>query len=399
MNLPLSSRVRLFLVGQTIEWLNFILFSLNKILFRAKEINPRNILIYKVGNIGDIVCAVPAFIAIRRFYPEAKIALLTSPGRTGALGAKELLGGVWYLDNLEIYYREDIDSWSKKLDFAKKLRERKYDLFIYLPDDLANFRTLLRNVVFVKLSGAESAFGFKIRTIQLFKKTQVDYTTQKTEVESLLDLLEENGVKASRVEYDFNVSAEQKNKAEKLLKKKWPRLAEAKKPLIAVSPGGKRESNRWPIERFADLAKYLNDKYGAKIIVVGGKEDIEKADIIKAAAGEKNVLIACGEFGFMETFEFLKRCSFLISNSTGNIHLAAAAGISTVGLYGVRDIFGRWLPHGSKHKILYHKFLDCDYRNEDCIKKSIEIISVKEAKNVCDKLMKNILSGGRENKT
>lgn len=399
MNLPFSNRVRLFIIRQFVGGLNFILSLLNRFLFRpAKEI-PRNIVIYKVGNIGDIVCAVPAFIAIRRFYPEAKITLLTSPGKIGGPGAKELLSGVWYLDDLDIYYGEDVDSWRKKLNFAKKLRERKYDLFIQLPDDLANLRTLLRNMVFAKLSGAESAFGFKIRTIQLFKKTRVDYTTQKTEVASLLDLLEENGIKAEKAEFDFDVSAEQKNKTEKLLKKKWPRLAASKKSLIAVSPGGKRGSNRWPTERFAELAKYLSDKYGAKIIVVGGKEDIEKAETIKAAAGEKSVLIACGEFGLMETFEVLKRCSFLISNSTGNIHLAAAAGIPAVGLYGVRDIFGRWFPYGSKHKILYHKFLDCDYRKEDCIKKSIEMISVEEAKNACGELMENISFGGRENKT
>lgn len=366
------------------------MISLNKILFRTKEINPQNILIYKIGNIGDIVCAAPALVAIRRFYPEAKITLLTSPGKIGAPGAKELLSGVWYLDNLEIYYGDDIDSWRKKLNFAKKLRERKYDLFIQLPDDLADFRTLLRNMIFAKLSGAESAFGFTIRTIQLFKKTQVDYSTQKTEVESLLDLLKENGVKAERVEFDFSVSPNQKEKVKNLLIKF---TSSQDVNLVVISPGGKRESNRWPTERFAELVKYLGDKYGAKIIIIGGKEDIEKAEIIKAAVGEKNVLITCGEFDFLETFEVLKRCLFLISNSTGNIHLAAAAGIPAIGLYGVRDVFGRWFPYGSRHKILYHKFLDCDYKNEDCIKKSIEVISIEEAKNACDEVMKNILSG------
>lgn len=398
MKLPFLEQIRLFIVYQTTRGLNSILFSLNRLLFKPVGKNPRNVLIYKVGNIGDIICAVPAFIAIRRFYPETKITLLTSPGKFGSLGAKELLDGVRYLDDLEIYYSEDIDSWEKKINFAKKLREKNYDLFIHLSDDLADFRTLLRNMIFAKAVGVKSAFGFKIRTIQLFKKTQVDYTTQKTEVESLLDLLKENGIETNKVEYDFNVSAEQKNKVKKLLKEKWPRL-NSKIPVVAISAGGKRETNQWPIERFAESAKYLNDKYDAKIIVVGGKNDVKKAEIIKTAVGGKNALVVAGELDFMETFEILKHCSFLISNSTGNIHLAAAAGIPAIGLYGVRDIFGRWFPYGSKHKILYHKFLDCDYRKEDCIKKSIEMISVEEAKNACGELMENISFGGRENKT
>ncbi|MEK9150691.1 MAG: glycosyltransferase family 9 protein [Patescibacteria group bacterium] len=384
--IPSLAKIQLFTVGLWIKWLNFWLKIFSNILFFRKTNNPQNILIHKIGNIGDIVCAAPSFIAIRRVYPKAKITLLTSSGRIGTIGAKELLNGVWYLNEQKIYYAEDINSFKKKKYFIKNLRKEKYDLFVQLPDDLADFRTLLRNMIFAKIIGAKSAFGFKIRTVQLFKKTQVDHSFQKTEVESLLGILKGNGVMAEKVEYDFNVSAEQKNNAERLLKKKWPRLA-SKTPLIIVSPGGKRETNQWPIERFAEVVKYLNEKYGAKIIVVGGKNDVEKAEVIKSAVGDKSVLITAGKLDFMETFELLKRGSFLISNSTGMIHLAAAAGLPCVGLYGVRDVFGRWFPYGENHKILYHKFLDCDYEKDECIKKSIEAISVEEAKNACGKLM------------
>ena len=71
-------------------------------------------MIYKIGNIGDIVCAIPSFIAIRRAYPEAKITLLTSPGKIEASGAKELFENAWYVNELKIYYSEDIDSWEEK---------------------------------------------------------------------------------------------------------------------------------------------------------------------------------------------------------------------------------------------------------------------------------------------
>ncbi|MEK7568219.1 MAG: glycosyltransferase family 9 protein [Patescibacteria group bacterium] len=384
--IPSLAKIQLFTVGLWIKWLNFWLKIFSNILFFRKTNNPQNILIHKIGNIGDIVCAVPPFIAIRRVYPKAKTTLLTSSGRIGTIGAKELLNGVWYLNEQKIYYAEDINSFKKKKDFIKNLRKEKYDLFVQLPDDLVDFRTLLRNMIFAKIIGAKSAFGFKIRTVQLFKKTQVDHSFQKTEVESLLDILKGNGVMVEKVEYDFNVSAEQKNNAERLLKKKWPRLA-SKTPLIAVSPGGKRQTNQWPIERFAEVAKYLNEKYGAKIIVVGGKNDVEKAKVIKSVVGDKSVLITAGKLDFLETFELLKRCLFLISNSTGTIHLAAAVGLPCVGLYGVRDVFGRWFPYGENHKILYHKFLDCDYEKDECIKKSIEAISVEETKNACGKLM------------
>ncbi len=61
-----------------------------------------------------------------------------------------------------------------------------------------------------------------------------------------------------------------------------------------------------------------------------------------------------------------------------------------VGLFTVRDVFGRWFPYGKNHKILYHKFIDCNYKKEDCIKTSIEIISIEEAINACDELIKQV---------
>ena len=216
-DISFKKKNQLLAVKLWINWLNFWLNFFRTLLFRKLKSASKNILIYKIGNIGDIVCAVPAIIAIRKNFQEAKIALLTSPGKIEASGAKELLEKAWYVDELKVYYGADIDSWQKKKKLVGDLKKNRYDLFIQLPDDLANFRTLFRNMIFAKLIGVKSAFGFKIRTIQLFKKTQVDYTTQKTEVESLLDLLKENSIKVGEAEFDFNISDEHKNKVKKLL--------------------------------------------------------------------------------------------------------------------------------------------------------------------------------------
>ena len=389
MKIPLIVKIQILLVNFWIKWLSFWLKIFNNILFFRKINNPRNILIYKIGNIGDIICAIPSFIAIRRFYPESKITLLTSPGKRNAIGAKELLSGVWYFDEQKIYYSDDIDSFQKKRDFIKNLRKEQYDLFIQLPDDLANFRTLLRNMIFIKIIGAKSAFGFKIRTIQLFKKTQVDYTTQKTEVESLLDLLKENRIKIDKVEYDFNIIGNQENKVKTILEKKWGEI-DKNDTIVAISTGGKREANQWPKERFKEIIEYLCDRYNVKIIIMGGNTDVSNAELMTQSLENENYLIAAGKIGILETIELLKHCSFLISNSTGTIHLAAAVGLPAVGIYSIRDVPGRWFPYGFQHEILYHKSIDCDYKNEDCIKRSMDAISVDEVKLACDKIISEI---------
>ena len=388
-NIPFSKKIHLLIVDFWINQLNFWLSFFQKIFFRKIKTAPQNILIYKIGNIGDIVCAIPAFIAIRRAYPMAKITLLTSPGKRGALGAKELLDRAWYLDELKVYYAEDLDSFDKKKIFIRDLKRNNYDLFIQLPDDLANFRILFRNMTFAKLIGVKSAIGFKIRTIQLFKKTQVDYSANKTEAESLLDILYENDIYESKVEFDFNIADNQKNKVKTALKEKWGEISKDD-IIIAISAGGKRETSQWPKERFREVAEYLCKKYNVKIIIVGGRADVSRAKLIAQNLKNEDYLIVAGELEILETAELLKSCSFLISNSTGIIHLAAAAGLPAIGIYSIRDVFGRWFPYGKNHKILYHKFLNCDYKNENCIKKSIGMISVEEIKIACDTVIKKI---------
>lgn len=386
---PFIVSIQLFVVQRHIALQNFFLRIIQRILFFPPSKNPCNILIFKVGNIGDTICAVPSLIAIRRAFPNSKITLLSSPGSSGMPGAKEFLTGVWYLDELKIYYHEDTDSISKKKKFIQDLKKRNCDLFIQLPDDLAGFKLLLRNMTFAKLIGVKHAFGFRVRTIQLFKKAQVDYASQKTEVESLLESLKENGIATQKVEYDFNVSVIQKKKIADLLKKKW-RSLKKNDLIIVLNPGGKREANRWPVERFGKIGEYLQKKYKAKVIIVGGKEDIPRAETIKKSLKEKDLLILADKLELLEIIELLKKADFLISNDTGAVHMAAAVGLPVVGLYCIRNVFGRWLPYGENHEIIYHKFLNCDYRKEECIKKSIEAITVEEVEIACDRIISRL---------
>ena len=83
-----NKKIQLLAVKLWKNWLNFWLIFFQTILFKKLKSAPKNILIYKIGNIGDIVCAVPSFVAVRRAYPEAKVSLLTSPGEKEMMFAK-----------------------------------------------------------------------------------------------------------------------------------------------------------------------------------------------------------------------------------------------------------------------------------------------------------------------
>jgi len=385
-NAPLKVRFELLLVRAYTHWLNFLLDTLRRLLLLNRQTEARHILIYKIGNIGDITCAMPAFIAIRKHFSNSRITLLTSPGRLGSFGAKELLTDVPYLDDMTVYFAEDIATWQKKKEFVEQLRSKKFDLFIQLPDDIAKFRTLLRNMLFAKSLGVRRAFGFTIRAIRLFKKTQIDFTANQTEVESLLELLRAHGIPSHAAEFEFNISDGIKEKIRQLLTAD-PSIHNASF-IVALSPGGKREANRWPVERFSETARYLKKKYNAHIVILGGPGDIGLGEAIGRQLPREHFSNQCGKLELLETVEFLRHSRLIIANSTGTIHLAAAVGTPAVGIYGVRDIFNRWFPYGAQHHVLYHKFLNCDYNREECIKKSIDMVTVPEVKAACDEILK-----------
>jgi ADP-heptose:LPS heptosyltransferase len=346
--------------------------------------------VFKGGNIGDIACAVPTFIAVRRAYPKATITLLTSPGNEGIPGAKELLDGAWFIDELWAYHSHDIDSLAKVFSMWKKLRSRKFDLFVHVPvHDWTKFRTIIRNMFFAYFSGTRSAVGFRVRTlINVFRKTQIDYTFGPTEVESLLSLMQESGIPVHTVEFDLPKRPEAEAVISNLFKEKWGESFP--KNLIAFHTGSKRREKQWPPERFNAVAKYLVSKHNARIVVLGGPGDVADAHVVVQDIAPEHVLVLAGTLGILETVEALRRILFLVSVDSGLMHLAGLLGKKTVSLFSILGVIGRWCPYGTGHRALYHRFLSCRYDSPECVRASMEAISVEETIAACERMIEQL---------
>ncbi len=391
-------RLKLSIVRTYTSFLNALLRLIERILFVPPPSAPHHILIFKSGNIGDIVCAIPLFIAIRRTYPNARITLWTSPGKRDIPGAVELLSGAWYLDEIRVYDSSDINSLKKIFRFGARMRKERYDLFIHVPvHDWMAFRTFVRNMVFIRLVGFRSAFGFRVRTIiRLFRKTQIDYTTGMKESESLLKLFSESGIRADRVEFDFPVFPAAKKHVTEFLRSKWPdyeRWASGGGLLVAIHDGSKRKEKQWPPERFGEVAHYIEKTYGTRFVILGGADDLEGARIIQGHLSSENVLMAAGKLNIIEIVALIKKISFLVCVDSGPMHIAGALGKPTVGLFSVLSIIGKWYPHGDNHEALFHRFLNCNYHTPGCVRESMGAITVPEVEAACDRMIGRIKSG------
>ena len=125
------------------------------------------------------------------------------------------------------------------------------------------------------------------------------------------------------------------------------------RPWIAVTPVSRWETKNWPLERFADAAAKLAIKTKGTIVLLGGAGDAAATAQIAAAVRRcgGNVFDAAGQYSLPQSGGCLAACDLLISNDSGPVHMAAAAGTRVLALFGPTDP-SRTGPYGDRHIVL-----------------------------------------------
>ena len=128
------------------------------------------------------------------------------------------------------------------------------------------------------------------------------------------------------------------------------------RPLIAIHPGSPIPLKRWAPERYAELADWLIARKRAKILFVGVKDEIPIITEIQRLMRAESINIA-GKTTLTQLASILHTCNVFIGNDSGPMHLAAAVGTQTIGLYGPGDPT-RFGPVGTKCQTIQRK-TDC----------------------------------------
>lgn len=112
-------------------------------------------------------------------------------------------------------------------------------------------------------------------------------------------------------------------------------------PLIAIAPGAGWLGRRWPTERFAVLATRLMREDGPfsghRLLIIGGESERDTLQALRMATPRAQVMEISGEQNALSAYAALKHAAFFVGNDEIWLHLAAAAGIPTFGLYGPSD--------------------------------------------------------------
>lgn len=125
-------------------------------------------------------------------------------------------------------------------------------------------------------------------------------------------------------------------------------LASGSGPILAIAPAANWIGKTWPSERFALMAVQLMQKgqpfEKGRVLILGGPDDRRMAEPLRRSLPRDRWIDLTGKTDLLTAYACLKRARLFVGNDSGLMHLAAAAGAPTLGLFGPSDerLYGPW---------------------------------------------------------
>src|SRR3989338_1040277 len=320
---------------------------------------PQRLLLINIFGIGDVLFTTPMISNLKARYPDLYI------GYLGNRRTAPILESNPKIDKVFIFERDALAEASKRskpavcrmlMDFINSIRKERFDTSIDVSlSDLTGFISWM--------AGIKRRAGFKYKRRGFFLNRKCAFTGYEDRhvVDYYLGLLEALGVPVTTKELELFVSNEDNAWAGAFLLQNKRRLDGQR--LIGMVPGGgaswgkDAQYKRWPPEKYAKLADYLIEKFSADIILFGDKSEVELCEAVAQGISRRPVL-ACGETTVGQFAALARKCSLMVVNDGGPLHIAAAAGARTASIFGPVDerVYG---PYPKGNHIVIKKDIAC----------------------------------------
>ena len=303
----------------------------------------QNILIIKPSSLGDIVLALPALTALRRSFPDARISWLIRPEFAA------LVENHPHLDEIIPFDRKFLGkAWfhcgalGALVSLIRRLRNGRFDVVF-------DFQGLFRTASLAWLSGCRKRFG-RAGARELAHFFYTHKILQDTDCPHLVDyyLTMVRAAGAGDIGANF-VLPETFEAVESVAKLLASHKVERDNYAVLV-PGSAHEDKCWPTERFAQLADKITAQFGLSIVATGTEPE---AGVVEKLKNEAHFPITnlAGKTSLRELIILLGNARLVVSNDTGPGHIAAAAGVPLVLMFG-RSNPVRVAPYGREECVV-----------------------------------------------
>jgi ADP-heptose:LPS heptosyltransferase len=277
-----------------------------------------NILIVRLGALGDVVHAIPAAAAIRASLPTARIDWLVESRHRPIVDLVTVVDRVVPLDGRP---------------------------------------GLMKSAGFARASGALRVAGFSIWHLRekgarpFYSETSTAGGDAQHVIQKNLQLLRDVGIDASRVE--FPLAPVQSPALDSV------RAELGAAPFALINPGAAWPNKQWPPSRFGEVAVFLRDVRGLSSVVVWGPGDEAIASAVIAAS--QGAARQAPPTAIADLVALSRAAALIVSGDTGPLHIAAAVGTPAVAIFGPTDPArnGPWSPEDIS--LARYERCDCHY--------------------------------------
>ena len=383
-----------FYVRNKITLILFFLFNAihQKVSLPSQEKSRFSILVIRLDKtIGDSVMNSSFVRELRTHYKNASISLCVNEG------VRALYEVCPYVDKL-IYFKNDQSSFLNLLFreyflirfYLKNFKKSHYDLVIVPRLDydhcaipLAYLTKASRRLGYSEKSTPRKSIlnvGFNHLFTDIVKNNDV-----KHEVESNLFLLNYLGCKIESNELEMWVHPKFKSYAKRVFSDSNAALNERLIVTLGLS-GGHSKLKEWPLEHYVKLTQLICEQWTNKnvyFLLLGSNADIPATSFFrKMVASSVNIIDMVGKTSIQESAALIKESDYFVGNDSGLLHVAAASGIPTIGIFGSSCYhrFGPWgkrarsvsinldcCPCNQNHQI--DRCSTCIYKENLCMKK------------------------------
>lgn len=275
----------------------------------------KKLLVIRFGALGDLIHVSPSFQAVKAANPDLEIHLLTSPGLRQLVALLPGVDAIWTWEKKQ--------GWGQLFKLAVELRKRGIDGVVNLHPSfksllitalLMSVRTAIYHKEKLKMKGqAQRHIGRWHATLDFYQPFQ-----------RLMGLPEQWVPKPH-----LNLGADAQGAMRRPPDERW----------IGVIPGvGNKRSNRaWEPDSYVRAIRELLTRLPeARVLLIGGPDEQPLAERLLAQLSDwaDRVENHCGRHNIPGTASLLSQCNVVIGGDTGPMHLAAATGVSLLGIYG-----------------------------------------------------------------
>lgn len=253
-----------------------------------------SILLITLSNIGDAIMTTPVLAALHARYPEARIDLVCDVRSSSLFEPCPYVG--------QLFTRDKKSGWAGYWQLICLLRKTHYDIVVDLRTDFLVHLLRARK----KIKKLPNASTLHLHSVQ----------KHMAAVQALV------GSKVPSAELWVSSRDQQSINKRFALNGRW----------LAIGLGANFSGKIWPVERYVEVVNALFDQIDG-VVLLGSQADATLAKQLSHAV-KVPLHNACGCLSLPQSYALLKECYFFLGNDSGLGHMAAAAGVPTLTLFG-----------------------------------------------------------------